>query len=67
MIDPPIDELANKVDGNKYKLCRVLAKRAKVLETTIPDEIEASDRKSISIAADQLMNGDITFTDGAKE
>ena len=29
MNQPPIDELAAKTDGNKYKLCTVIAKRAK--------------------------------------
>ena len=63
MIEPPIDELAAKTDGNKYKLCRVLAKRAKTLELTIPDEIEASEQKSISIAAQQLIDGEIVCND----
>lgn len=62
MIDPPIDELAKKTDNNKYKLCNVLAKRAKELEATIPHEIEASEKKAISIAADEIMEGDIVMT-----
>ena len=31
MIEPPIDELAKRMGGNKYKLCIVMAKRAKEL------------------------------------
>ena len=61
MIDPPIDELAKKTDNNKYKLCNVLAKRAKELEIRMAHEIEASDKKAISIAADELMEGDIAM------
>ena len=30
MIEPPIDELTAKMGGNKYKLCCVMEKRAKV-------------------------------------
>lgn len=67
MIEPPIDELTEKADGNKYKLCRVLSKRAKTLELTIPDELEASDRKSISIAAQQLIDGEIVCQDEKAE
>ena len=63
MIEPPIDELAAKTDDNKYKLCCVLSKRAKFLELTIPDELEASERKSISIAAQQLLDGEIVCSD----
>lgn len=59
MIDPPIDELATKVGGNKYKLTCLMAKRAKELERIIPSEIATSDKKSISIAADEIMNNEI--------
>lgn len=65
MIDPPIDELAKKTDNNKYKLCNLIAKRAKYLQVSIPDEIEASEKKAISIAADEVMNGDIVPSDRA--
>ena len=36
-----------------------MAKRAKHLQETIPDEIEASDKKAISIAAEEILNGDV--------
>ncbi|MBO5309613.1 MAG: DNA-directed RNA polymerase subunit omega [Clostridia bacterium] len=65
MIDPPIDVLAKKTDNNKYKLCNLLAKRAKELQIRIPDEIEASEKKAISIAADEIMNGDVIPSDHA--
>ena len=63
MIEPPIDELTAKMGGNKYKLCCVMEKRAKELEKTIPDEIIASDKKAISMAADEIMAGKITSSD----
>lgn len=59
MIEPPIDELAKRMGGNKYKLCIVMAKRAKELEKRIPAELEKSDKKAISIAADEIYEGKI--------
>ncbi len=59
MIEPPIDELSKKMGGNKYKLCIVMAKRAKELEKRIPAELEKSDKKAISIAADEIYEGKI--------
>ena len=63
MIEPPIDELAAKMGGNKYKLCWVMEKRAKELEKTIPAEIEASDKKAISMAADEIYEGKVISSD----
>lgn len=63
MIEPPIDELTAKMGGNKYKLCCVMEKRAKELEKTIPDVIIASDKKAISMAADEIMAGKIISSD----
>lgn len=59
MIEPPIDELAGKMGGNKYKLSIVMAKRAKELEKRIPAELEKSDKKAISLAADEIYEGKI--------
>lgn len=56
MIDPPIEEL-KKIAGNEYVLSNLLAKRAKVLEKEMPDYIEASQEKAISIAARELYDG----------
>ncbi len=63
MIEPPIDELAGNFGGNKYKLCCVLSKRAKELEKRIPAEIEKSDKKAISLAADEIMRGEVISSD----
>ena len=63
MNQPPIDELAAKTDGNKYKLCTVIAKRAKELEKRIPAELEKSDKKAISIAAEEVYNGKIVASE----
>lgn len=63
MNQPPIDELASKTDGNKYKLCTVIAKRAKELEKRIPEEIEKSDKKAITMAAEEIFNGTIVASE----
>lgn len=63
MIEPPIDELADRMGGNKYRLACVLSKRAKELEKRIPAEIEKSDKKAISLAADEIIEGKVTASD----
>ena len=63
MIEPPIDELAGKMGGNKYKLCCIMEKRAKELEKRIPDVIEHSDKKAISLAADEIYTGKVVSSD----
>ena len=67
MNEPPIDELAAKTGGNKYKLCSVISKRAKELEKRIPEEIEKSDKKAISMAADEIFNGTVVPSDNSNE
>ena len=67
MIEPPIDELARKVDNNKYKLCCLMSKRAKELEKKIPEEIDKSDKKAISLAADEIYQGTIVSSDAGNK
>lgn len=67
MILPPIDELANRMGGNKYKLVTVMAKRAKELEKRIPAELEKSDIKSVSWAANEIYEGKIIASDDANK
>ena len=59
MIEPPIDELVKRTGGNKYKLSVIMAKRAKELEKRIPAAIEKSDKKAITLAADEIYSGKI--------
>ena len=54
MIEPPIDELTKKAKGNKYVLSVIAAKRAKEIETTRRAELATADKKSISIALDEI-------------
>ena len=58
MIDPPIEEL-KKIAGNEYILTNLVAKRAKELEKDIPEVIENSQEKAISLAAHEVHSGKI--------
>lgn len=58
MIDPPIEEL-KKLAGNEYILTNLVAKRAKELEKDIPEVIENSQEKAISLAAREIYSGKI--------
>ena len=58
MIDPPIEEL-KKIAGNEYILTNLVAKRAKELEKDIPEVIENSQEKAISLAARDVHCGKI--------
>ena len=63
MIEPPIDELEKKAGGNKYVLSVLASKRAKEIETTRRAELATADKKSISIALDEINEGKITASD----
>lgn len=58
MIDPPIEEL-KKIAGNEYILTNLVSKRAKELEKDIPEVIENSQEKAISLAAREIHSGKI--------
>ncbi|MBR1984885.1 MAG: DNA-directed RNA polymerase subunit omega [Clostridia bacterium] len=58
MIDPPIEELKKKA-GNEYILTNLVAKRAKELEKEIPEVIDASQEKAISLASREVYSGKI--------
>ena len=58
MIDPPIEEL-KKLAGNEYILTNLVAKRAKELEKEMPEVIDASTEKAISLASREVYSGKI--------
>ncbi|MBR4004052.1 MAG: DNA-directed RNA polymerase subunit omega [Clostridia bacterium] len=58
MIDPPIEEL-KKLAGNEYILTNLVAKRAKELEKEMPEVIDASNEKAISLASREVFSGKI--------
>ena len=59
MIEPPNDELAKRTDNNKYVLSVIAAKRAKEIEIVRRQELETADKKSISIALDEIYEGKV--------
>lgn len=59
MIEPPIDDLAQRTGGNKYVLSILASKRAKEIETTRRNELATADKKAISIALDEIYEGKI--------
>ena len=63
MIDPPIDGLAKRTNGNVYILANLISKRAKEIETVRRAELEDSDSKSISIAAEEVFEGKVVPSD----
>ncbi len=59
MIEPPIDKLTENAGNNKYVLSVIAAKRAKEIETTRRAELATADKKSISIALDEIAAGEV--------
>lgn len=63
MIEPPIDELVKKTKGNAYVLCNIVAKKAKEIEATRKAELDNSELKSISVAANEVYQGQVVPSD----
>lgn len=63
MIEPPIDQLTEKANKNKYVLSVIAAKRAKEIETTRRAELATADKKSISIALEEIYEGEVAPSD----
>ena len=59
MIEPSIDKLLNQTNGNKYVLCNVVSKRAKEIENVRRLELADQDKKSISIACEEIATGKV--------
>lgn len=57
MIEPSIDKMLDKVEGNKYILCTIVAKRAKEIESLRRLELADKDKKAITIACEELVDG----------
>lgn len=63
MIEPPIDELVKKTKGNAYVLCNIVSKKAKEIEATRKAELDNSELKSISVAANEVYQGQVVPSD----
>lgn len=61
LLEPPIDELVNKV-GNPYRLAVVVGKRAKFLSETLT-ETEKEERPEVTRAVDEVHEGAIVADD----
>ena len=74
IIKPRINDLLDKTDGDRFMLCSVASKRAqdisdmmrgqrdRAIELQSAVEIaKAADKKPLSIAFDEVANGDVSF------
>ena len=61
LLEPPIDELVNKV-GNPYRLAVVVGKRAKFLNETLT-ESEKEEVPEVTRAVDEVHEGTIIADD----
>lgn len=61
LLEPPIDELVNKV-GNPYRLAVVVGKRAKFLNETLT-EAEKEQVPEVTRAVDEVHEGTIIADD----
>ena len=59
MIEPSIDKLLSQTNGNKYILCNVVSKRAKEIESVRRLELADQDKKSTSIACEEIATGKV--------
>lgn len=63
MIEPSIDVLTEKTKGNRYVLCNLIAKRAKNIETVKGAELANKDKKSITLACEEIATGKVVASD----
>lgn len=59
MIEPSIDKLLDKTDNNRYVLCTLIAKRAKEIESIRRLELADQDKKAITIACEEIVEGKV--------
>ena len=63
MIEPSIDKLLEKTNGNRYVLCTIVSKRAKEIESVRRMELANQDKKSISLACEEIVDGKVKSSD----
>ena len=59
LLEPPIDELVNKM-GNPYRLAVAVGKRAKYLNETLTEE-EKEEIPEVTRAVEEVNNGTIVI------
>lgn len=60
MLYPPVAELVNKT-GSRYQLVNLVAKRARAISADAEENGEALDKKSVSMAIDEVYTGKLTI------
>jgi len=60
LLHPPIDEIKKKADS-RYTLVIMAAKRARDLVAEKPALVEIENNVAISIAAEEIVRGEITY------
>ncbi len=62
LLEPPIDELVEKAEGNPYKLAVLVGKRAKQLDKDLTDE-EKEKEEVVTRAVNEFYDGEIVEKD----
>ncbi len=62
LLEPPIDELVEKAEGNPYKLAVLVGKRAKQLDKDLTDE-EKEKEEVVTRAVEEFYAGEIVEKD----
>ena len=60
MLYPPVAELVDKT-GSRYQLVNLVAKRARAISSEAEENGESLDKKSVSIAIDEVYTGKLTI------
>lgn len=76
IIEPKIDVLLDKTENDRFLLCAVASKRAQDINEmmrgqrnraiqlqTAVDIARAANRRPLSLAFDEIANGDVSFTE----
>jgi len=66
LLHPPIDEIKQKADS-RYTLVIMAAKRARDLVAEKPALVEIENNVPISIAAEEIVQGEITYRRPSQE
>lgn len=60
MLYPPVAELVDKT-GSRYQLVNLVAKRARTLSSEAEESGVALEKKSVSMAIDEVYTGKLTI------
>ncbi len=60
MLYPPVADLVDKT-GSRYQLVNLVAKRARSISSEAEESGESLDKKSVSIAIDEVYTGKLTI------